>query len=485
MSVLLETSLGDLVVDLEVQQCPKTCENFLKLCKTYKYNYLTFFSVQKNFLAQTGDPSNTGNGGSSIWSQVDSTSSSYSKDSYFTPERHRSLKHTAKGTVSMACTAVGDEDDDTVVAGSQFFITLADNIEYLDGKHAPFGRVVEGDEEGGTLEKINNAFVNKEMRPLRDIRIHHLVVLDDPFEDPQGLHVPSRTPSPTLAQMEAISLDASSSYDDPSKERPAEELEEEKRKADTSAAALTLEMVGDLPFAEVRPPENILFVCKLNPITRSEDLNLIFSRFGKILSCEVIKDKKTGDSLQYAFIEFDQQDSAEQAYFKMQNVLIDDRRIWVDFSQSVSKLSSSWNTSRSGGKPVKVSKGPAGRGHSGTPRLDRDYVFDFDEKSTNSRRGDSRRKDESRESDRYRNDRYRDSSNYRDRDRRDRRYDDNDRREGSNYKNHDSRDKRRYDNDDRKESRRYDSDRYSPSRSDRERSPARTERSNYNSKRVY
>ena len=68
-----------------------------------------------------------------------------------------------------------------------------------------------------------------------------------------------------------------------------------------------------------------------------EDLDLIFSRFGKILSCEVIRDKKTGDSLQYAFIEFENQKDCEQAYFKMQGVLIDDHRIHVDFSQSVSK----------------------------------------------------------------------------------------------------------------------------------------------------
>jgi len=71
-------------------------------------------------------------------------------------------------------------------------------------------------------------------------------------------------------------------------------------------------MVGDLPFANVRPPENVLFVCKLNPVTRDEDLELIFSRFGAIMSCQVIRDKKTGDSLQYAFIEFDKREDAEQ-----------------------------------------------------------------------------------------------------------------------------------------------------------------------------
>ena len=53
--------------------------------------------------------------------------------------------------------------------------------------------------------------------------------------------------------------------------------------------------------------------------------------------CEVIKDWKTGESLSYAFIEFADRKSCEEAYFKMDNVLIDDRRIHVDFSQSVSK----------------------------------------------------------------------------------------------------------------------------------------------------
>merc|ERR1712227_979567 len=57
----------------------------------------------------------------------------------------------------------------------------------------------------------------------------------------------------------------------------------------------------------------------------------------KVESCEVIRDKKTGDSLQYAFVEFDCPEACERAYFKMDNVLIDDRRIHVDFSQSVSQ----------------------------------------------------------------------------------------------------------------------------------------------------
>lgn len=406
-------------MDLHVEDCPKTCKNFLKLCKAYKYNYLTFFSVQKDFLAQTGDPTNTGNGGESIWSLLDPSSPDHDPRPYFRPDLPPGLKHTTSGTLSMACRRLHADDEQSLVAGSQFFVILADNVEYLDGKHAPFGHVVEGNQEGETLDKINQAFVDRNMCPLRDIRIQHVVVLDDPFDDPLGLHLPSRTPSPTPEQMKPIGLDASIAVDEA--EKDSEELEEERRKRDTNAAALTLEMVGDLPFAEVRPPENILFVCKLNPVTRSEDLELIFSRFGDILSCEVIRDKKSGDSLQYAFIEFDKQEAAEQAYFKMQNVLVDDRRIWVDFSQSVSKLSSNWNTSRSGGKPIRISGAHHTSSRDGSSSSkNKDMVFDFD--TIPYSRGD--RRDSAYDDRRYTNSR---SSNSRSDSRYDQRRHDSDR----------------------------------------------------------
>jgi hypothetical protein len=60
--------------------------------------------------------------------------------------------------------------------GSQFFVTLADGIDYLDGKHAVFGHVVEGFE---TLDRINEAFLDKEGRPLQDIRIRHVEILGE------------------------------------------------------------------------------------------------------------------------------------------------------------------------------------------------------------------------------------------------------------------------------------------------------------------
>ena len=104
--------------------------------------------------------------------------------------------------------------------------------------------------------------------------------------------------------------------EDPLAELPEEEAEKQRREAAAAASALTLEMVGDLPFANVRPPENVLFVCKLNSVTRDEDLELIFSRFGTIMSCQVIREKRTGESLQYAFIEFDKREDAEQVSMK-------------------------------------------------------------------------------------------------------------------------------------------------------------------------
>ncbi|KAH9927271.1 cyclophilin-like domain-containing protein [Fomitopsis serialis] len=361
MSVLLETSLGDLVVDLEVDSCPKTCQNFLKLCKLYYYNLNAFFNVSKDFLAQAGDPTATGTGGESIWSLIASQQGKQ-EPRYFSPEYVPRLKHKAKGTLSMAV-APSIEGQGKGGCGSQFFVTLADEIDYLDGKHAVFGHVVEGLD---TLDKLNDVFVDQEGRPLKDVRIRHVEILDDPFEDPPGLVVPESIPTRPPDNSTRIAED-----EDPLATLPEEEAEAERRKQAARASALTLEMVGDLPFANVRPPENVLFVCKLNPATRDEDLELIFSRFGAIMSCQVIRDKKTGDSLQYAFIEFDKREDAEQAYFKMQNVLIDERRIWVDFSQSVARLNGGWsNDPQLGPRPVRGGRGRGGGGFGGITHLE-------------------------------------------------------------------------------------------------------------------
>ncbi|KAJ7600297.1 cyclophilin-like domain-containing protein [Mycena floridula] len=400
MSVLLETSLGDLVIDLEVEACPKTCENFLKLCKVYYYNLNAFFNVSKEFLAQAGDPTASGTGGESIWSYINSQQKSPSSTvpRYFAPEFQTKLKHVHKGTVSMAVAPDQGDINSAGGCGSQFFVTLADNIEYLDGKHAVFGHVVEGLE---TLDKLNEIFTDQDGRPFKDVRIRHVVVLDDPFPDPPNLIQPPESPKRPPDSSTRIAED-----EDALATLPEEEEERIQRAKAAAASALTLEMVGDLPFANVRPPENVLFVCKLNPVTRDEDLELIFSRFGVIMSCQVIRDKKTGDSLQYAFIEFDKREDAEQAYFKMQNVLVDDRRIWVDFSQSVARANNSWSNDIKRA-PKKTNSNYTGREdlvrteryrNEGTRRGDKEYgmVFDVPKGKRSDSRERTRRRDRSR-----------------------------------------------------------------------------------------
>ncbi|EPQ61769.1 Bgt-2381 [Blumeria graminis f. sp. tritici] len=336
MAVLLETSAGDIVIDLKVTEAPKLCENFLKLCKTKYYNFSPIYGVQKGFSFQTGDPlgpdSDESDGGSSIWGLINGPAMrTFNVD--FNPR----LKHLERGTVSMA-TAVSTKDPDKRVAGSQFIITLGDSLDYLDGKAAIFGSVAEGFD---ALEKINDSFCDEKGRPLVDIRLKHTIIIEDPFDDPPGLTEPPKSPLPTKAQLATVRIGEDDNIEEPADDEAVERM---RRQREARAQALTLEMVGDLPFAEVKPPENVLFVCKLNPVTTDEDLELIFSRFGTILSCEVIRDKRTNDSLQYAFIEYEEQASCEQAYFKMQGVLIDDHRIHVDFSQSVSKLSDNWRS---------------------------------------------------------------------------------------------------------------------------------------------
>ncbi|XP_014493897.1 peptidyl-prolyl cis-trans isomerase CYP59 isoform X1 [Vigna radiata var. radiata] len=337
MSVLIVTSLGDLVVDLHTNKCPLTCKNFLKLCKIKYYNGCLFHTVQKDFTAQTGDPTGTGTGGDSVYKFL------YGDQArFFSDEIHIDLKHSKTGTVAMA--SAGEN-----LNASQFYITLRDDLDYLDGKHTVFGEVAEGFE---TLTRINEAYVDDKGRPYKNIRIKHTYILEDPYDDPSQLSefIPEASPEgkPKDEVDDEVRLE-----DDwvPMDEQlnPAE-LEEVIRSKEAHSRAVVLESIGDIPDAEIKPPDNVLFVCKLNPVTEDEDLNTIFSRFGTVSSAEIIRDHKTGDSLCYAFIEFEDKRACEEAYFKMDNALIDDRRIHVDFSQSVAKLWSQYRRKDQKGK---------------------------------------------------------------------------------------------------------------------------------------
>ncbi|KAL8239139.1 hypothetical protein R6Q59_015706 [Mikania micrantha] len=342
MSVLLVTSLGDIVIDLHTDRCPLTCKNFLKLCKMKYYNGCLFHTVQKDFTAQTGDPTGTGSGGDSIYKFLYGDQARFFQD-----EIHLDLKHAKTGTIAMA--SAGEN-----LNASQFYITLRDDLDYLDGKKTVFGEVAEGFE---TLSRINEAYVDDKNRPYKNIRIKHTYILDDPFEDPEQLAELLPDASPEGKPKDEVD-DEVRLEDDwvPMDEKlGAAELEEVIRAKEAHSRAVVLESIGDIPDAEIKPPDNVLFVCKLNPVTEDEDLNTIFSRFGTVTSADIIRDYKTGDSLCYAFIEFEDKEACEQAYFKMDNALIDDRRIHVDFSQSVSRM---WNQyRRKGNRSGTVGKG--------------------------------------------------------------------------------------------------------------------------------
>ena len=55
MAVLLETTRGDIVLDLYPDESPQTCLNFLKLCKMRYYDNNIIFSVLRDFAITTGD----------------------------------------------------------------------------------------------------------------------------------------------------------------------------------------------------------------------------------------------------------------------------------------------------------------------------------------------------------------------------------------------------------------------------------------------
>eukprot|EP00737_Agarophyton_chilense_P002344 gb/GEZJ01002663.1/.p2 GENE.gb/GEZJ01002663.1/~~gb/GEZJ01002663.1/.p2 ORF type:complete len:406 (-),score=63.32 gb/GEZJ01002663.1/:1771-2988(-) len=338
MSVLIETSLGDIVLDLYDSVAPNTCLNFLKLCKIKYYNDCEFFRIEKGFVAQTGDPNNDGTGGVSVFATCQPP-----WDAAIKPEISLNVSHTRKGTVSMTASAA--QTGAPKAHGSQFFITLADDLAYLDGTHTIIGRVEEGIQ---VLDKLAETDVDDNFRPYRVIRIRHTIILYDPFDDPAGL--PQDCPSPDPAQTVpddrlASDEEIDEDVDDEVRAKLVQELQAER---EARSRAEVLEMIGDIADADLKPPDNVLFICKLNPVTQAEDLEIIFSRFGHC-TADILRDKETGDSLCYGFIEFENKQQCERAFFKMENAVIDDRRVLVDFSQSVSKL---WNARRRS-QPVK------------------------------------------------------------------------------------------------------------------------------------
>ena len=124
----IETSQGDLCVELFAKQTPNTVNSFVFLAQEGYFDGVLFHRVLPGFVAQTGDPTGSGFGGPG-----------YSFEDEIVPE----LKHEGPGILSMANAGPNTN-------GSQFFITLK-AVPELDGKHTVFGRVVSGME---TVDKL-------------------------------------------------------------------------------------------------------------------------------------------------------------------------------------------------------------------------------------------------------------------------------------------------------------------------------------------
>ena len=149
----IETSKGNIVMQLYFEQVPTTVSNFVALAegnhpvvdeklsgKPY-YDGLKFHRVIENFMIQGGDPTGTGSGGPG-----------YQFDDEFSPD----LKHDGPGVLSMANAGPGTN-------GSQFFITHVET-PWLDGKHSIFGKVTSGQD---IVDEIEQEDIIKNVKIIR------------------------------------------------------------------------------------------------------------------------------------------------------------------------------------------------------------------------------------------------------------------------------------------------------------------------------
>ena len=133
---------GKVTMELDADTAPITVTNFVNLVKEKFYDGLTFHRIISGFMAQGGDPSGDGTGGSGKNIKGKFSENGVEND----------ISH-VRGVVSMARS--GDPDS----ASSQFFI-VTDNSKFLDGKYAAFGKVTDG---MGIVDKMV-----KDARPIDD-----------------------------------------------------------------------------------------------------------------------------------------------------------------------------------------------------------------------------------------------------------------------------------------------------------------------------
>ncbi len=146
--VKLETTEGDIVIELFEDQAPNAVANFISLIEKGYYDGLTFHRVLPQFMAQGGCPDGTGAGGPGYEIDCECYRSDY--------RRHFS------GTLSMAHAGKN-------TGGSQFFLTFL-ATPHLNGKHTAFGRVIEGMDALASLKRVDPNRRNAAMEPSKILK---------------------------------------------------------------------------------------------------------------------------------------------------------------------------------------------------------------------------------------------------------------------------------------------------------------------------
>ena len=129
-TLYLELKDGRVVIELLPEVAPNHVARIKELARQGFYDGIVFHRVIDGFMAQTGDPTGTGMGGSDL----------PDLKAEFNPMPH------TRGTLSMARAASPNS------ANSQFFICLAD-ANFLDKQYTAFGRVISGMEFVDKIKK--------------------------------------------------------------------------------------------------------------------------------------------------------------------------------------------------------------------------------------------------------------------------------------------------------------------------------------------
>jgi len=143
----MDLAFGRVVIGLEPLVAPHTCAQIKKLVRAGFYNGISFHRVIDGFMAQTGDPTGTGSGGSGHTLKAEFSSEPF-----------------VRGVVAMARTS------DPNSADSQFFIMYA-AAPALDGKYTIFGHVVSGMEYVDKLKKGDPANNGKVANPDKIVKM--------------------------------------------------------------------------------------------------------------------------------------------------------------------------------------------------------------------------------------------------------------------------------------------------------------------------